>query len=330
MKSLIKCIAFTLLTTNLFSQHELVVIDSIQLPCTNCYSRVIVPFKNDLIIGTSNAGVFSMNKKNKEIKQLIPAVKGIEFRDLAVHKNTIYAMGSGDNGIILSYSKETGIDTLLFEKGVFLDAIDVYKNDLLILGDPINQQFFLRKINLDNKTATNLQPLFSLPKEACYAASGKTAAVKDGKYYFISGGDSISRIHELDFNTNTTEWRTTELPLKSGEGEGPFSLYLDQFNQIHVVGGNYTQPTDSRSTGCYFNGTIWKNYTKNPSGYRSCVSGTNDILLSCGTTGIDLYATDTKEWKTIKTGNYCTILYDSTSNLWWISSSKNKLYSFGL
>lgn len=325
MKNAIIYIALLLISTNATSQISIV--DTIQLPCANCYSRALLNLEHSVVIGTSNAGVYLLNKKTEKLEQIILPIKDIEFRDLASIGDDIYAMGSGDDGIIIRYSKQSGCDTFVYEKGVFFDDLTVYKKQIIVLGDPVGQQFFLKVYDKKGKESMTLPPLQALADEACYAASGTTAAIYKDNYYFISGGGKSSRIHSLPLISKQARWISEILPLNSGSGAGPFSMQIETNGGINIVGGNYTTPMDNSSTGCHKPELYgkWLTYATPPFGYRSCIHGAKNYLLTCGTNGMEYKTLRGEEWRHILDGNFCALEYLSNKGTWLVSTNKNYL-----
>ena len=295
--------------------QKVVSIDTLHFAADTSYSRIVVRYgKNYLLFGTSKTGVVAVNEKDKSRKTIIPPVRGGEFRDISVNKDTIYAIVSGDQGIVYKGTLESSAP-VFNQNGIFLDDISIWKNELVILGDPVEGNFFLRK----KSAASNIfeevgQKIASRPNEGCYAASGTCAQFWSPEaYFFVSGGDSSARFHYVDLWSKRT--LSINLPMKTGEGAGPFSLFFwNPLNGV-VVGGDYRKSAEAVQNACFTNdgGNTWTASETFPNGYRSCVTGNKKILYSCGTTGID-YSTDGgKNWKFLMKGNFCTLLLEKNT-----------------
>lgn len=311
MKNLILFLGLILLSPNGISQ-KIAAIDTLRFAADTSYSRIVVRYQKDLLLfGTSKTGVIVFNEKEKSSKVIIEPVKSGEFRDIAVNKDTIFAIVSGDNGIVYKGTLESAIP-IFNEPGIFLDDISMLKNDLIIVGDPVDGKFFLRKRNAETNTFNELdQVVENKPNEGCYAASGTCGLyLNPDTYFFVSGGDSAARFHSMDLWSKRT--LTTNLPLKTGEGAGPFSLFFwNPLNGV-VVGGDYRKSGDASQNACFTTdgGKTWTPSEIFPNGYRSCVTGNKKILYSCGTTGIDYSKDGGKTWHFLAKGNFCALLLE--------------------
>ena len=287
-------------------------IDTIRFAADTSYSRIVVRYgKHTLLFGTSKTGVIAVNEKDKSRKVILPPVSFGEFRDIAVNQDTIFAIVSGDNGMVYKGNLES-MAPIFSEKGIFLDDISLLKNDLIILGDPVEGTFFLRKRKAESNTFSELdQRIENKPNEGCYAASGTCALyLKPDTYFFVSGGDSAARFHSMDLWSKRT--LTTDLPLKTGEGAGPFSLFFwDPLNGV-VVGGDYRKSNEASQNACFTTdgGKTWTPSEIFPNGYRSCVTGNKKILFACGTNGIDYSKDGGKTWHFLMKGNFCALLLE--------------------
>ncbi len=311
MKNSILFLGLILLSHSGISQ-KVISIDTLHFSADSSYSRIVVRYaKKLLLFGTSKTGVIAFNEKEKSSKTIISPVKDGEFRDIALHKDTIYAIVSGDNGIVYKGTLESA--TPVFnEKGIFLDDISVWENELLILGDPVDGSFFLRKKGTESISFNEIgQKIENEHHEGCYAASGTCAQFwSPESYFFVSGGDTSARFHYVDLWSKRT--LSVKLPMKTGEGCGPFSLFFwDPLNGV-VVGGDYRKNAEASKNACFTRdgGKTWSPAEVFPNGYRSCVTGNKKILFSCGTTGIDYSIDGGKTWHFLMKGNFCALLLE--------------------
>lgn len=299
---------------NGFSQVMFTTKDTLRFTEDSSYARAIVRFNNELVFGTSKTGVISFNEQTKASKTLIPKNSGGEFRDLAVTKKVLYAMISGQNGIIYQYKNQK--TAIIFQrKNLFLDDIIFSKNKLYLLGDPIKNHFFIAQIGVNKKHTDSTIKLSNESEEACYAASGTTAfGMKNGNYGFVSGGISSARFHQINWRTKVVE--SVSLPLITGLGAGPFSIFFQTALKGVIVGGNYLQPLNTKGTACFTidGGKTWQK--SETLGYRSCVTGNKQFLVACGTNGIDFSIDGGANWEKFDSGNFCALLLE-----------KNKLYA---
>ncbi len=275
------------------------------------YSRAIAIQKNKLIIGTSKSGVLSYDLKKKTVETLIPYEVGGEFRDVIVDGKTVYACLSGDSGVVYK-AKGKKITELFRDKSFIDDIVQKTNGELILLSDPIGGELTIKVIGTRKKWGNYVNesgPFQTANGEAYYAASGTTAQLIGGEYYYVSGGPNNATF----YRTSTFEYHTqiqTELPMPKAEGAGPFSICMfDKINGV-IVGGNYTKPNDSDSTSVYTTdgGKTWIVSETPTHGYRSCVTGTSDRLFACGTNGIDYSEDGGKTWTWVEKGNYCALL----------------------
>jgi hypothetical protein len=299
---------------NCFSQLMFISKDTLRFTTDSSYARAIVRYNNELVFGTSKTGVISYNEQTKSTKTIIAKNSDGEFRDLAINKGVLYAMISGKNGIVYQYKKQK-TQIIFQQNGLFLDDILLSKNKIYLLGDPINNHFFIAQLAVNKKHIDSTIKLSNQPEEACYAASGTTALIlQNGNYGFVSGGISSARFHLI--NWQTKECLSTNLPMTNGLGAGPFSLYFQRPLNGVIVGGNYTNPSTKTGTACFTTdgGKTWQK--SETSGYRSCVTGNEELLFACGTNGIDFSTDGGKTWYAFDNGNFCAMMLE-----------KNKLYA---
>lgn len=285
--------------------------DTIFFAPDSSYSRSVQRDSESLIFGTSKSGIVAYNEKTKTSKTIHPPSKNGEFRDIAVTPYGIIGLVSGDNGELVwvyNYVQHQ----LLYKQKHFFDAMDVRKEQLIVLADPIEGKFPLYYTNLEKLETMQLNSTIPIGDEACYAASGTTIQwLSDSSFAFISGGTNAARFHRTDDLGKT--WLSVDLPLKIGTGCGPFSMLFMDDNNATIVGGCYALPNDAEKTSLYSQdaGKTW-HVAEGTNGYRSCVTGNKDIQFTCGTNGIE-YSTDKgKHWFAFDSGNYCALLFENT------------------
>lgn len=324
MRNLISC--FVLIVSHsafgqLFTQK-----DTLRFAADSSYSRSITRLREDiLVIGTSKSGVILLNEETGSLSTIGAPHPDGEFRDLLVRdKKSIYAMISGDNGHVqrfYSLVKSPSIQNT----GVFYDDLVLTRQGFIILGDPVDDHFFLRYVQESGKHAeTTLPKIASIPGEACYAGSGTTAQlVGKNDYCFVSGGGNAARFHRFSLK-DTTTYFVKDLPMAKGDGAGPFSVCFTDSKNGAIVGGNYLQPNDTIGTAVYSidGGKNWLPSTKQPRGYRCCVAGNSHLLFCAGSNGID-YSTDGgKTWHFFDKGYFCALLLEKNT----LYATSNKGY----
>ncbi|MEO8823157.1 MAG: oxidoreductase [Ginsengibacter sp.] len=238
-------------------------------------------------------------------------VKGFgktDFRDIeAFDENTAVIMGVDTPAFILR-TIDGGINwKVVYEnhsKGMFLDAMDFMNNqDGIVLGDPINQHFFIAKTFDGGKTWQNL-PEKDGPRadsgEACFAASGTNIRLL-GKsdFIFISGG-----LTSHVFLNN----HKVLLPLLQGKGStGANSIALKNNKIMIAVGGDFMQKEDTiRNCALSVDGGYnWILPKSPPSGYRSCVEFlSNNQWITCGLNGVDISIDNGMNWQKISNQSF--------------------------
>jgi hypothetical protein len=280
-------------------------------------------------IGTNNGEIYRLNYLNDEFQLVNKSDTFPEIRDIqSSFRNEVVAMQTGKNGAIIFIDSSGNITrTPFFEKNdttksIFLDGMSFAGNIGFLMGDPVNSHFSLFKSVDGGRTWNPCEgKIKAFSGEAAFAASGSTVEIIDGNFSFVSGGLKSRYFISSDKGNS---WRFYDIPFPSCESCGTYSMcYLPKSlleldpNKIVVVGGDYTKPNESKNT-CFYSlngGKSWKKPKKSPSGYRSCVIVSNEVLYCCGTNGID-YSTDFgKTWKSLSNENCFTLAANETSIL---------------
>jgi hypothetical protein len=158
------------------------------------------------------------------------------------------------------------------------------------------------------------------PGEAFFASSGTNLKLA-GKYLiFVSGGLS-SRLHYLK------EWH--ELPLLQGkESTGANSIAVNLISGV-VVGGDFSK--DTVSTGNCVLVDLSKNIQfrlpeTGPHGYRSCVIYlTDNVLVACGTSGVDVSKDAGKNWELISKEGFHVVQKAKKGNAVFLAGSNGRI-----
>jgi hypothetical protein len=245
-------------------------------------------------------------------------VKGYEqkdFRDVeAFDANTAIIMAVDSPAIILK-TKDGGKSWFeVFHdntKGMFLDAMDFTDDgNGIVVGDPINNKLFIAtttnygdkwlplKYEDNEYTAAN--------GEAFFAASGTNVKLAGNKYhpliYFVTGGTDS----RLFINGSPAA-----LNILHGQGsQGANSVDLDPtIKKIAIVGGDYANDTLSKNNIELFTincqQLLKAPVQTPPHGYRSCIAFlTPNVLITCGTTGVDVSTDGGLNWKLISNQSF--------------------------
>lgn len=206
------------------------------------------------------------------------------------------------------------------DTAMFLDAINFKdENNGSVVGDPINNIIFL--LNTTDKgehwqqAAPNYFKSELKQGEAFFASSNSNLASKGNDQFLISGG-MASRLWmngvARDLNI-----------LQGGKSTGANSIAIaPNGNKLIIVGGDFAKFKDSEKNIAGFNLFLTPNtelkhksiripkwaQRKNlgtPNGYKSGVTFlTNQLLVTCGTSGVDISKNSGKNWELISSESF--------------------------
>lgn len=206
------------------------------------------------------------------------------------------------------------------DTAMFLDAINFKdENNGSVVGDPINNIIFL--LNTTDKgehwqqAAPNYFKSVLKEGEAFFASSNSNLASKGNDQFLISGG-MASRLWmngvARDLNI-----------LQGGKSTGANSIAIaPNGNKLIIVGGDFAKFKDSEKNIAGFNLFLTPNtelkhksiripkwaQRKNlgtPNGYKSGVTFlTNQLLVTCGTSGVDISKNSGKNWELISSESF--------------------------
>lgn len=246
-------------------------------------------------------------------------VKGYEkrdFRDIeAYNHKTAIIMAVAEPALILKTIDGGENWYKVFEdstKGMFLDAMHAEAKTIQVIGDPINgKAFFAMSKDLGETWETDKLNGISLNEgEAFFASSGtnlqisKSATIFKKGTFMVTGG-KVSRL--LNARDQRDQY---PLPLLQGkESTGANSIAISPSGKhAFIVGGDFANDTirTGNSIAVNFEPSIQFNQPQTPPfGYRSCVIYlTNKILVSCGTSGVDLSKDGGMNWQNISTQSF--------------------------
>jgi len=194
--------------------------------------------------------------------------------------------------------------------GMFLDAMEFWNFDSgIVVGDPIDGKFFIAR-SFDGGNSWHEIPAKELPDaekgEGCFATSGTNIRPLDrDEACFVSGG-LRSRLFIRD--------RKIDLPIVQGkESTGANSVAVKDNKKLNggkhliVVGGDFARDT-AREKNCFLThdgGLTWVTPNEAPHGYRGCVEYIGkDLLLCCGTSGVDISMDDGMNWSLVSRDGY--------------------------
>ena len=243
-------------------------------------------------------------------------VKGYETRDFrSIHawndKEAILVaiaapaiiLKTKDGGISW-YKVYENADTLMFLDAIhFKDA-----SNGLVVGDPISNHIFLLS-TIDKGENWNEIPssYFKTPLEkgeAFFASSGSNIAQNSKDDFLVSGG-LRSRLW--------INGEAIDIPiLQGGTSTGANSMAISPSGyNIIIVGGDFMKDTSRVQNAVGLKQSIRKSSwvieksIGHPNGYRSgVVYISNSILISCGTSGVDISKNNGKSWDLISTESF--------------------------
>jgi hypothetical protein len=254
-------------------------------------------------------------------------VKGYESRDFrSIHAwddKEVIIVAIAAPAIILKtkdggtswYKVYENTDTLMFLDAIhFKDA-----SNGLVVGDPISNHIFLLS-TVDKGENWNEVPssYFKTPLEK-------------GEAFFASSGSNIAQLSKDDFlvsgGVRSRLWingAAMDIPiLQGGTSTGANSMAISpNGNNIMIVGGDFMKDTSRTQNAVGLKLFIKPNSNKKwqsekipywkidefvgfPNGYRSGVEYvSNTILISCGTSGVDISKNKGKNWDLISTESF--------------------------
>lgn len=192
-------------------------------------------------------------------------------------------------------------------KGMFLDAMDFTSDgNGIVVGDPINKKLFIATTSNYGDKWLALKPENNFytadTGEAFFAASGTNVKLTTNKenndFVFVTGGmQSRLFIYNNFIPLNNI--------VQGKETTGANSVAINnKHEKMVIVGGDFSNDSSDYKNCEFF--TISKNEVsehlcnEQPHGYRSCVAFiTDDSLVCCGLTGVDISNDGGLNWKLI-------------------------------
>ena len=264
-------------------------------------------------------------------------VKGYEQRDF----RSIHAWNDKEAIIVaiaapayILKTKDGGVSwNIVYENtdtAMFLDAIHFNDNNNgTVVGDPINKHIFLLSTKDKGETwqqvPTNYFRDSLMEGEAFFASSSSNIAQSNTQQFLVTGG-LASR---LWINGNAQQ-----IPIVQGKvSTGANSIALSpNGKQILIVGGDFandtntylnivglssflTPNTDNKHLS--IKKTLWainKRITS-PNGYKSCVTFlTNNLVVTCGTSGVDISKNKGRSWNNITRESFHVVKKQPNTN----------------
>ncbi|NBR13325.1 MAG: exo-alpha-sialidase [Crocinitomicaceae bacterium] len=302
---------FFITVGSIFSQK----IDTLIYSTKKLHSRGFCYENKHLFFANNNGELLSYSLKNGETESLNANDTLPELRDIAILKNKIIAIQSGEIGNLLVHNRKTKQNSKIkiqkSGKDVFLDGIAFECKLGFLMGDPIDGNFSLF-YSTDEGSNWKIceSELKALEGEAGFAASGSTIQVLNGELIFVSGGTRTRFFRSKDLGKT---WEISEIPFTQKDGAGAFSISFKDSKNAVVVGGDYTQSKEKKRTCFHTNdgGKTWTEAIIPPNGYRSCIYYSDVVYYACGTSGIDFSLDNGMNWKSISFNNCFAITSDA-------------------
>ena len=310
-----------------------------QLTSNNKISLRGLSVVNDNIIWASgsNGQVAKSINGGKNFEWI--TVRGYEkkdFRDIeAFDANTAVIMAVDSPAIILKTKDGGNTWSEVFHdntKGMFLDAMDFTKDgNGIVVGDPINNKLFIATTGNYGDKWSILKPENNFytadTGEAFFAASGTNVEISGNKYNpvisFVTGGTDSRLIFEgVPFALNLIHGK---------DSQGANSVAVNSsISKIVIAGGDFNNPQSSDKNLEVFtvhnNKLLFPPIQTPPHGYRSCVAFiTDDSLVCCGLTGVDISNDGGISWKLISNESFNVCAKSKNGNAVFLAGKDGRI-----
>ncbi|WP_438945108.1 WD40/YVTN/BNR-like repeat-containing protein [Sediminibacterium sp.] len=267
----------------------------------------------------------------------VPGFEKRDFRDIEAYSDQVaIIMAIADPAIILK-TKDGGNSwyTVFADstKGMFLDAMHANGKSIQVIGDPINgKAFFAISNNQGESWESQVKDAIPLQEgEAFFASSGSNLQMAPSGNQFKAGtwmvtGGKASRI------INARDQRDVyALPLIQGkESTGANSIDISPSGKFaFIVGGDFARDTlrEGNAVKVVFGKSIsFTQPTIPPHGYRSSVVYINEnILISCGTSGVDISRDGGMHWSNISRLSFHVVQKAKTGNAVFLAGGGGRI-----
>lgn len=278
-------------------------------------------------VSGSNGTVGKSTNGGKTIEwQIIPGYEKRDFRDIeALNDSTMVVMAVAEPAIMLKTHNNGKHWYQVFEdttKGMFLDAFHFKGNTGIVIGDPLGNKAYLA-VTYD--AGEHWQRLIAtdtlLSGESFFAASGANIVLtQTGKhldYCYISGGKASRFLH--------TSHPSQTIPLQQGSSTTGANAIAKWGKHIVIVGGDFDNKQLSDGT-CVISNNGGRSFTaaqQPPLGYKSSVCFvTKNLLVACGTSGVDWSNNGGKTWQNITTAQFHVVQKTPNSRVVYLAGNK--------
>ncbi len=271
-------------------------------------------------------------------RKTIPNTDSLQFRDvLAFNENLAFVISAGLPAKI--YKTINGGESWKEvyannQEGVFFDAMDFWdKEHGIAFSDPIDGHLFIITTEDGGETwqevpKENIPPV--VDGEAGFAASGTCLTVEGNSNVWIGTGGKSARVFRS--NDLGKSWQVSATPIAQGKAStGIFSLaFKDALNGI-ATGGDYANDTLSTNNAATTTdgGKTWEPVTRNPYGYKSCITYINNRkLIAVGSSGTDISHDSGLSWGKIDTTVYHVVSFSKSGKVGFAAGSDGKIARF--
>jgi photosystem II stability/assembly factor-like uncharacterized protein len=186
-------------------------------------------------------------------------------------------------------------------------------NTGVLIGDPVEGQFKTNAMMLGYGWFLDTAGCKSEAGEAAFAASNSSAFEFGNRRYILgTGGKAGAAIHIsalLYSGDGGGPCKRIAVPMAGdSDSSGVFSVFFKSLKVGVIVGGDYTEPNESKGTAARTSGdwNHWTASTTPPHGYRSTVQWSEPFKLwiTAGTNGSDISRDDGRTWHPLDNGNW--------------------------
>jgi hypothetical protein len=257
--------------------------------------------------GTDSKFGYVELKNPQDKKQIILSEKKLQFRTLAQHKRSFYAINIESPAYFFKIDKKTLKYEIVFEdnaKAAFYDAFHFVNENLAFAFSDTDDQH-LKLAKFEKGAWSFFQNSVRLNEgEAAFAASNTNIA-STKNYLWIATGGKSSRILRLNFKTQRFEvFNTPFIQGESSQGIYSIDFLNDQFGI--AVGGDYTKQDANINNIATTNdgGKTWEIQASGKNaGYTTCVKikpgSKGKEIIAVGDKHISYSADFGETWKKI-------------------------------